>query len=230
MIWVFTWEENIGLFRQDGKHFVIPAAENTIVNKAIRSSIIFDGEFIYEKKDDQWRLVTDWNASLDAYYAAFDQPLTRLEDGYPTLCANTEKMTDIAEKVYSLYWENAGVLKHDIPGQIFTGGHSLFINGLIGTYTAYTRDVDFSFGLLPYPKWDESQDNYGTHNRNGYSQYGIPKTCINTNAASAVLEYACAESYRTIIPAYVGTNLKIKVCRRSGNRRGSRYHYKQCRR
>ena len=55
----FYSEENMGLFRQDGKHFVIPAAENTIVNKAIRSSIIFDGEFIYEKKDDDGHLHND---------------------------------------------------------------------------------------------------------------------------------------------------------------------------
>ena len=159
---------------------------------------------------DQWGLVTDWNAALDAYYIAFDQPITRLENGYPTLCVNTEKMVNIVEQIYDLYWNNTGVLKHDNPGLIFTSGNSLFINGLIGTYTAYTRDVDFNYGLLPYPKWEETQASYGAHNRNGYSQYGIPKTCGSIDASSAVLEYACSENYRIIIPEYINTNLKIQ--------------------
>ena len=39
----FYSEDDLGLYREDGKHFVIPIPDSVTISKAMRSSIIFSG-------------------------------------------------------------------------------------------------------------------------------------------------------------------------------------------
>ena len=48
----FYSEDDLGLYREDGKHFVIPIPDSATISKAMRSSIIFSGSFAYEKTDE----------------------------------------------------------------------------------------------------------------------------------------------------------------------------------
>lgn len=48
----FYSEEDMGLYREGGKHFIIPVPENTGISKAMLSDIAFKGSFIYERTDE----------------------------------------------------------------------------------------------------------------------------------------------------------------------------------
>ena len=48
----FYSEEDLGLYREGGKHFVIPVPDNTVISKAMRTSITFTNHFIYKKLDE----------------------------------------------------------------------------------------------------------------------------------------------------------------------------------
>ena len=48
----FYSEEDLGLYREGGKHFIIPVPDSTIISKAMRSCIIFSDSFAYEKTDE----------------------------------------------------------------------------------------------------------------------------------------------------------------------------------
>lgn len=48
----FYSEENIGLYRKDGKHFVIPVPENTSIGKSAKASPSYEGSFSYQKTDE----------------------------------------------------------------------------------------------------------------------------------------------------------------------------------
>lgn len=48
----FYSEEDMELYRADGKHFVIPVPENAGISKAMLSNISFSDSFAYEKKDE----------------------------------------------------------------------------------------------------------------------------------------------------------------------------------
>ena len=48
----FYSEDNLGLFREGGKHFVIPVPESTSISWAIRPADPYEGSFVYEKFDE----------------------------------------------------------------------------------------------------------------------------------------------------------------------------------
>ncbi|MBQ9010419.1 MAG: transposase [Clostridia bacterium] len=48
----FYSEEDLGLYREGGKYFVIPVPENTLISKALRFSITFTDSFIYKRVDE----------------------------------------------------------------------------------------------------------------------------------------------------------------------------------
>lgn len=55
----FYSEEDIGLYRAEGKHFIIPVPENTGISKAMLSNITFSDSFEYEKTDENGMVVKD---------------------------------------------------------------------------------------------------------------------------------------------------------------------------
>ncbi len=55
----FYSEDDMGLYREGGKHFVIPAPDSTSISKAMRSSITFTGHFAYQKIDENGIIYED---------------------------------------------------------------------------------------------------------------------------------------------------------------------------
>ena len=48
----FYSEEDLGLYRAEGKHFEVPIPDSAIISKAIRSNIAFSDSFTYQKKNE----------------------------------------------------------------------------------------------------------------------------------------------------------------------------------
>lgn len=138
---------------------------------------------------------------------------------------DSERVNDMVTKLCAFINDNENVLpgKHNAENPDFmisTGGgnyaskpfvegNSLFSFGLIADAATIVPSINFSYGLLPYPKWDEAQDDY--HNilqRNCYAL--IPTTVADEDAASAVLEALSSESYRTLVPEYCEVSLKVR--------------------
>ena len=93
--------------------------------------------------------------------------------------------------------------------KIFTDGRALFSFALIADAATIVPSIDFSYGLLPYPKWDETQENYATMlQRSCYAL--IPITTGDIDAAGAVLEAISSESYRMLVPEYCEVSLKTR--------------------
>ena len=67
-----------------------------------------------------------------------------------------------------------------------------------------------SYGMIPFPKLDESQANYMALVHDSTTLYCIPVTVQNIEMPCAVLEAMCAENYRTVTPAYYEVALKVK--------------------
>ena len=97
------------------------------------------------------------------FQSAADQPTTvRDDDGTPVLAINTDRMITIVGKCYSLlheyeysYVAEAGAMT------TFTHGRILFHTGLLNDATgAGLRDMTDDFGILPFPKFDETQNYY----------------------------------------------------------------------
>ncbi|MDD4772040.1 MAG: hypothetical protein PHZ09_00350 [Eubacteriales bacterium] len=150
------------------------------------------------------------------FQSAADQPTTkRDEDGTPVLAINTERMVSIVEKCYSLLHEYEYSYVHEAGAMTaFTAGRILFHTGLLTDATgASMRDMDDDFGILPFPKFDETQSEYYSHGSAHGALIGIPVTIIDTERTGLLTEAITAEGYKTIRPAVYDVALKTKLTR-----------------
>lgn len=97
--------------------------------------------------------------------------------------------------------------------KIFTENRAAFVLGrFIDCETAY-REMEDDFGILPMPKWEESQDGYEVTICGSESTFGVPVNSSKIDRIGAVMEALASESYRTVTPAYYESALKVKYTR-----------------
>ncbi|MBE6725410.1 MAG: hypothetical protein E7576_09515 [Ruminococcaceae bacterium] len=153
---------------------------------------------------EQWGIPNYMSMSTGLNYAVRD------DEGFPSLDIYNDNGIRWGETLYRLlYTDNISMLgsKQDT----FIQGKSLFYPGMFDTAMAL-RDVDFDYGILPYPKLDESLDYLcGAATANGCG-VAIPVSANKSkmSATTAAVEALCAESYRRVVPAWYDTALKIK--------------------
>jgi len=102
----------------------------------------------------------------------------------------------------------------DIPSEIraiFAEDRSLFMD-MSFNFVESLRGMDTDFGIIPYPKYDESQNDYRTRVCY-YMPTIVPVTCADTDFTGYMLEVMNHESYKTVIPAYYDIALKGKYSR-----------------
>lgn len=72
------------------------------------------------------------------------------------------------------------------------------------------QNVDWSYGILPVPMYDEEQEDYISVVGNPFTLYGIYGNSQDTNRASAALECWAEAAYQTTTPAQFETTMKLK--------------------
>lgn len=127
-----------------------------------------------------------------------------------------ERTVQFTEKLRSLiYYNNTscrGTYNDDTIMQTMLDGTTIFTPWMLGGINNL-RDMQNNYGILPMPKLDETQDKYTSYAHNGFSIFTIPVTCAEADRSAAFLEAMCAESYRTVMPAYFETAMKVKYTR-----------------
>ncbi len=95
--------------------------------------------------------------------------------------------------------------------KIFTNGNALFNASLVGDAQTILDNSKFTVGMIPYPKYDENQDDYYTAPQRMAHIY-IPSTISGEqyDRAGAVLEGWASECYRSVMPAFFETSLKVR--------------------
>lgn len=169
---------------------------------------------------DLFGFTTSVSAIVDHFVYGTDvQFSSRDEDGFPVITMNNPRAVQLAEALYHLSYENDGAKLYTDDGvlrsqqeQLFMSNQLLFLPYSIST-ADILRDMENDFGMLPFPKLDESQENYRVINHDTALTGFIPVTCTKLDKVSAVLEALCAESYRSVMPAYYETALKVKYVR-----------------
>ena len=92
---------------------------------------------------------------------------------------------------------------------IINEGRSLFASVQGSTLTSL-RDVDWSYGIVPYPKANVEQDNYYTNLGFAYTNHCIPTDAPTPEMSAAVIECMASEAYRKTSPAIFETTFKYK--------------------
>ena len=139
----------------------------------------------------------------------------RDENGLPYYALGTDKIVSLIDKMNTIMEQDAFITNAEHPSENytkpFTDGHVLFITGEFQSAETF-RDMTFDFGIIPYPKADEAQENYISSSRATYSLFGILATA-NKDDCAAVLEALSSENYRSVTPTYFEKALKVKYSR-----------------
>ncbi len=155
------------------------------------------------------------------YYLGFldscDMEILEKQEDTMTFVYNNEHNVNVVQKLVSILHDTEGIIQFGngdtahylADNNIFRNGNVLFTGGWVGCSESY-RDVDFTYGIVPYPKYDETQDKYGCTVLHIYSNYALPITNTRVESTCAVLEALGSEFYRTVTPSYFETALKSK--------------------
>ena len=166
--------------------------------------------------NDRYGVAAEGNWLLNCIpYACGIKLVERTSDGGFKLALNSEKMVDVVEKFDaalngrgSMYlWKFSEQPENTIP---IDSGRSLF--QFYPLYKIYEfRDSAVDYGVLPFPKYDEAQENYTTNDWG--SLMCIPASISDPEMVGKVIEYMSYISNDTTIPAYYDVTLSGKLAR-----------------
>jgi len=184
------------------------------LNVGIASDVNGDGVM---NDEDMWGSVYYDTLALDNFRAASDVPCTvRGTDGKPTLDLNSDGMVRVAERVMELAYSNPDVRfidnTADATTAIFMAGRGIFYGTML-SYASQLRAMDEDFGIIPFPKDSEEQENYYTSSRDSRSMIAITIDVKDPDFSALVTEALCATGRSIIIPAYYDVALKGKAAR-----------------
>lgn len=176
---------------------------------------------------DEFGLGTANVVTVDAYTSSFDLHMIEYDDNRtPYLAVDQERFVDAIEGIYSLLYETEGVYTYDEifkePGNYehyelanqFSKNKFVFMtNWLYAAEQDWLRNMEAEYGVIPYPKFREDQNDYYTFIHDQISGVAILSNCKNPEIAGAVLESMAYLGKKLVIPAYYDIALKGKYSR-----------------
>ncbi len=163
-----------------------------------------------------------WNDSMLQIMAAADERIASVdENGNLTFTMYNnrtqtlyDKFTDLAmNTAYSANYQVLSTEWDDLRKEIFDSNRALFYLNLLST-TTHHRDSDTDFGILPYPKLEETQENYG-HLVSSYHTefFCIPFNHYSESLSGSVSEFMAAKGQEITKPGYYEDTLVGKQIR-----------------
>ena len=102
----------------------------------------------------------------------------------------------------------------EVGGYIYTfaNDRALFLTGQIKTANQL-RDMNSEFGILPFPKLDDTQDEYYTYITGNNLMLTIPVTNQSPEETASILDALTYYSYKNLLPIYYGNKVEQKGLR-----------------
>lgn len=177
--------------------------------------------------EDSWGMTCELG-TLNYMLGSCGVKLMELDsEGAPVLTYNTSKTADIYEKLVPfLSGKTSAMLSSDYKAgynnvfsdlftPMFMDDRILFFNNQL-LVAMNLRDMDSDFGILPLPKYDESQETYiGMTNTSWITFVMIPATNGELDYTGDVLEAMGYYSQKLVTPAYIDSTIVNKTMRDS---------------
>lgn len=196
--------------------------------------LVVNGEWTFDKLNEMCTgTYIDLNSNgkaeekADQFGFAIDYVQTQaigLSAGFVSVAANEEGILKIApeytsERAVSLV-EKWSAFMHDSNDtsfiattddtSIFKEGRSVFYAFPMAIISSELRDLEFEVGFVPFPKFDEQQQDYVVCTSNAYSLWSIPLSAKDPAMSAAIMENMAYEGYHNVIPAIFETSYKVK--------------------
>ncbi len=177
-----------------------------------------DGNGVWDEKD-QYGIVMSLYNPADAFYISSGLTHIGVKDGEPFFDLDLDRTSAVMEKLWPLFFEGETVgafCKEDLANTIrpmFLNGQGLFLTLEFDSSRGSLRNMKDDFTILPYPKFDEKQEEYRVPANNSAAMWGIPVDNPEPEVAAAVLEALCAESRHSVTDVYFDTCMNFKYAR-----------------
>ena len=184
--------------------------------KEVAKDLDGDGEWTDK---DQYGLVTQF----DWYFLAIGpsnnmKSVIKDDTGRPIVNTDAGKMQSILEKYNALINDKTvtftfpyGAMGDQyISALPLSTGRVLFHFDPLPQAVRY-RDSEVEFGILPFPKYDETQEKYTNLSWNGFM--AAPATIPDLEKQGIIVEALAAESYKHCVPAFYDVLMNVKLTR-----------------
>ncbi len=176
-----------------------------------------NGDGIHDRNDIHGYSVYLGLNTTDVWLAAFDLDVAEIhDDGTFEITFFNEKTVTALERAIALSYDEVGSYRNtvewrDVP-RAFSEGKIAMSQLYFGETTESLGEMEDKYGILPLPKFDEAQEGYYTNAWDQFSVFGIPLTLAEADkdVTGIIFEALCAESYKTVFPAYYDQALKSR--------------------
>ncbi len=146
------------------------------------------------------------------------QPVTFDDKGNFTLSLLSDRNQSILEEIVGLThtpssWLITDYSKENDLAKMFAAGQGLFYSGFLTDAYQFFRDMEEDYGLLVFPKWEASDEQYITTVTGGTGLLGIPKVTADMERTGQITEALAIESYHDVYPAVFETVVNSKLLR-----------------
>nr|MBQ4320482.1 hypothetical protein [Clostridia bacterium] len=186
--------------------------------KKVASDLDGDGEMTWE--NDRFSIATSLYSGNSLYYNFGTTISEKDSDDLPIYALDESRGALIAERMGAMMADESSLIDRaddDIDSeslrQVFESGRALFYGEVLQCMIRM-RGSETDFGVVPWPKLDEAQDDYG---HVGVSivvmSIAVPKTNTDLEMTGLLLEAMAAKSMSTLTPAYYDVTLTGKAMR-----------------
>lgn len=163
------------------------------------------------------------NSSLEAFFYAAGLKIIEKDNEdmpmFPESVEYKERVDSVLKSSIKLWTDKKTTWSADRDGhtaqdlqRVFEEGRGLFL-GEVMQLVFRLREMQIDFGLIPYPKYDSKQENYGHFVHSTAALLSIPVSCRDYEKIGSFVEAMAYESMYTVTPAYYETALTGKYFR-----------------
>ena len=193
------------------------------VLELVKGIYVDDGN---DKRDmnDFYGMAHSNGSPINTYLWSFDNPVCKKdEDGVPQISIKTDKINNIVSDIYDLIYNTGGVYYDgdavsgtSYPYELFLAKKCIFVPIGLGSCSGEDfRNFEDEYGILPYPKYDENQQEYHTMADGYHTVLAVPKTVKDTAFVGKIVEALSAETWKTVVPTFYEIALKTRYLRDS---------------
>ena len=167
---------------------------------------------------DQYGVCGNLGWPMISFMYGCGQFIAEFVDGVPQVALQNENAVTMMEKLYKLFCEgdralvNSSINDRYIPFETYS---ALFYFLSLSSMEQY-RQTEVDYGIIPFPKLDENQQDYISLNWTGLQC--IPSSCENREMTGMVAELLASESKKQVLPAYFDYLLDGKIARHDETR------------
>ena len=184
-----------------------------------------NGDGVQDATGDIYGLVTSSYTNIDAYWSACKLDIIKKdEDGMLQVVQDVDRLHGTVDKLIRLYYETNNST-YDVSGtaddtiwstirQMFADGEAAMASfRFMEMENSVMRNMEQEYGVVPMPKYDETQDDHYTLLHDQFTVVAVPTTVTGDRITqmSAVLEAMASASYSIVKPVYYEETLRTKI-------------------